>query len=132
MGALSKFPKDLVTELEKAKGDTKDNKNLILNLALNYGGRDDIVYSVNKLIKSGKKEINEKDILDNLYTESLPEPDLIIRTSGEQRISNFMIYQAAYSELYFTKTFWPDFDEKCLKKALLNFQKRNRRYGGIK
>lgn len=132
MGDLKKFPKDLAGELENAKETTKDNDKLILNLALNYGGRADIVYSVNKLIKSGKKEINEKDILDNLYSEGLAEPDLIIRSSGEQRISNFMIYQGAYSEFYFTKTLWPDFDEKCLKKALVDFQKRDRRYGGIK
>ncbi len=132
MGDLSKFPKDLSSELENVKEETKDNDKLILNLALNYGGRADIVYSVNKLIKSGKKEINEKDILDNLYSEGLAEPDLIIRSSGEQRISNFMIYQGAYSEFYFTKTLWPDFDEKCLKKALVDFQKRDRRYGGIK
>ena len=132
MGDLDKFPKDLTSALENAKEETKHNDKLVLNLALNYGGRDDITYSVNKLIKSGKKAITEKDILDNLYSEGLPEPDLIIRTSGEQRISNFMIYQAAYSEYYFTKTYWPDFDEKCLKKALVAFQKRERRYGGIK
>lgn len=132
MGELDKFPSDLVAELEKVKKVTSKNEKLILNLALNYGGRDDIVYSVNKLIKSGKKEINEKDILLNLRTGDLPEPDLIIRTSGEMRISNFMIYQSAYSEFYFTKTFWPDFNEKELKKALFSFQKRERRYGGIK
>ena len=132
MGELDKFPSDLVSELEKVKKVTSKNEKLILNLALNYGGRDDIVYSVNKLIKSGKKEINEKDILLNLRTGDLPEPDLIIRTSGEMRISNFMIYQSAYSEFYFTKTFWPDFNEKELKKALFSFQKRERRYGGIK
>ena len=132
MGDLNKFPSDLREEFTNAKESTKNNDKLILNLALNYGGRADIVYSVNKLIKSGKKEINEKDILDNLYSEGLAEPDLIIRSSGEQRISNFMIYQGAYSELYFTKTYWPDFDEKCLKKALVDFQKRDRRYGGIK
>ena len=132
MGELDKFPSDLVAELEKVKKVTSKNEKLILNLALNYGGRDDIVYSVNKLIKSGKKEINEKDILLNLRTGDLPEPDLIIRTSGEMRISNFMIYQSAYSEFYFTKNFWPDFNEKELKKALYSYQKRERRYGGIK
>lgn len=132
IGDLSKFPKDLVEELEKIKQKTKNNTGLIVNLALNYGGIDDIVQAVNKLLKEGKNVITADDISHNLYTNFLPDPDFVIRTSGEQRVSNFMIYQIAYSELYFPKVLWPDFDEKQLFKALLEFQKRDRRYGGIK
>ena len=85
--------------------------------------------AVNKLLKSGKTEITEKDISDALYTEGLPDPDLIIRTSGEQRTSNFLLWQSAYSEYYFTDVLWPDFDEKELQKAIEEYSKRNRRFG---
>ena len=130
LGDLSVFSDDLKALLYDAMEKTKDNKQLNLNICLNYGGRLDIVQAVNKLIKEGKKSITEKDISDKLYTAGQPDMDLLIRTSGELRISNFMIYQLAYSELYFPKTYWPDFSEKELKKALMNFGKRKRRYGG--
>lgn len=132
IGDLSKFPQDLVEELEKVKEKTKNNTGLVLNLALNYGGRDDITQAINTLIQQGKTIITKEDISANLYTKELPDPDFVIRTSGEERVSNFMIYQMAYSELYFTKVLWPDFNEKELYKALLNYQKRERRFGGIK
>jgi len=129
-GDLSVFDKDLQDLFEKVTEETKNNTDLTFNICLNYGGRADIVQSVNKVIKSGKKEITEKDINDNLYSAGMPDLDLVIRTSGEKRISNFMIYQIAYAELYFPKLFWPDFNKKALKKALIEYSKRHRRYGG--
>lgn len=132
MGDLTKFPKDLVKSIEEIKEKTKNNDKLILNLALNYGGRADIVHAVNTLISSGKTKATEDDISKTLYSSPLPDPDLVIRTSGEVRISNFMIYQMAYSELYFPKVLWPDFNEKELRKALYSYQNRERRFGGRK
>ncbi len=132
IGDLTPFPEDLKTQLALTKEETKDNDKLIVNLALNYGGRSDITRSVNRLIAEGVKEVTEQDILDNLDTKSLPEPDFVIRTSGEERISNFMLYQMAYSELYFPKVLWPNFNERHLRKALKVYSKRNRRFGGIK
>jgi len=132
IGELSPFPEDLKKELDKTKEDTKNNDKLIVNLALNYGGRADIVRAVNNLIDKGATKVTEHDILENLYTGELPEPDFVIRTSGEERISNFMLYQMAYSELYFPKVLWPNFNERHLRKALKVYSKRNRRYGGIK
>lgn len=111
---------------------TKNYDNLIVTIALNYGGRDDLVRAFNKMLKDKVENVDEKTILNYLDTSSLPEPDFVIRTSGEERISNFMLYQMAYSELYFPKVYWPDFNEKQLKKCLKIYQKRNRRYGGIK
>lgn len=129
-GDISSLPKDLVESInEVLNNDIKDPK-LTLNICLNYGGRADIVRAVNKLIAQGEKNINEDDITNNLYSAGIPDLDFVVRTSGEQRISNFMIYQLAYAELYFPKIYWPEFNEKKLKKALKVFAKRNRRYGG--
>ncbi len=132
IGLLNPFPEDLISALEKTKKETSQFDRLTVTFALNYGGRDDIVRAVNELIKEGKKEINEKDLLAALDTKDMPEPDFVLRTSGENRISNFMLYQMAYSELYFPKVLWPDFDEKHFVKALKVYNKRDRRYGGIK
>lgn len=132
IGVLSSFPDDLQDALKQTIEKTKEFDGLVVVLALNYGGRDDIVRAYNKLIKDGIKQVDEKIILNYLDTSFLPEPDFVIRTSGEERISNFMLYQMAYSELYFPKVYWPDFGEKHLKKCLKIYQKRNRRYGGIK
>lgn len=128
-GRYDEFPKNLVKEIEKTINYLKDCKSMILNLALNYGGRREIVDAVNKALKKGIKEITEKDIEDNLYTHPLPPPNLIIRTSGEMRLSNFLIWQAAYSEFYVTKTLWPDFSEDDLIDAIIDFSKRERRMG---
>ena len=130
IGELSPFPDDLKEALSNIKEKTSQNDELVLTLALNYGGRDDLVRAFMKL--KDKENITEKDIKENLDTFDLPDPDLIIRTSGEQRISNFLLFQMAYSEFYFTKTYWPDFDKKALIKAIENFNKRDRRFGGIK
>lgn len=132
IGELSPFPEDLKKELTKAENQTKNNETLTMTLALNYGGQDEITRAVNKLLKENKMEITYKDISQNLDTNFLPDPDLVIRTSGENRLSNFMMLQMAYSELYFPKVLWPDFNEKELKKALKIFSKRERRFGGLK
>ena len=102
---------------------------MILCIALSYGGRHEIVQAVNAILKSGKTEIDEKEFEKYLYSYGIPDPDLIIRTSGELRISNFLLWQSAYSEYYFTDVYWPDFDEKELNAAIDSFNKRNRRYG---
>ena len=131
IGYLEPFPDDLKSALADMKEKTKNYDRMQVTLALNYGGRDDIVRAVNSLIKQGNNNITEKDLLDQLDTKNIPEPDFVLRTSGEMRISNFMLYQMAYSELYFPKVLWPDFNEKHLYKALKIYQKRNRRYGGL-
>ncbi len=109
---------------------TRDNP-LTLNVALNYGGRSEIVNAVNSLIAEGKTEICEADITERLYTKESPDPDLIVRTGGEVRLSNFLLWQSQYSELYFTDCLWPDFDEAELRGAIIEFSKRKRRYGGV-
>ena len=129
-GDLSVFSGNLRYIINNSINTTKNNNKLILNICLNYGGRADIIRAVNNLINSDIKKIDEKEFGNNLYSGGLPDIDLLIRTGGEQRLSNFMIYQLAYSELYFIKTYWPDFNEKKLKKALKVFSKRKRRYGG--
>ncbi len=118
----------LVVELEEK---TKNNNDFFVNVAINYGGRDEIVRAINKIIESGKQKITIEDLHNELDTKGLPDPDFVIRTSGEERISNFMLFQIAYSELYFPKTYWPDFDEEEVKKALIEYQGRKRRYGGL-
>ena len=130
IGDLTKFPKDLQEEFEHIRKNTAHCQNLQVVLALNYGGRADIIQAVNKMVEKGQK-VDEKTFLKHLQTKTLPEPDFIIRTSGEMRVSNFLLYQMAYSEFYFPKVLWPDFNEKHLRKALFVFQKRNRRYGGL-
>ena len=110
---------------------TKENSKMICNICINYGSRQEIVKAVNELIKSGKKEVTIEDISSHLYTYGIKDPDFIIRTSGEQRLSNFMLFQSAYSEFYFPKIYWPDFDKNALEHSLIEFQKRNRRYGKI-
>ena len=131
IGVLDPFPEDLKKSLINIKEKTINFDRLNVCFALNYGGRDDITRAINKIIEQDVKRVTEKGILNMLDTGSMPEPDLIIRTSGEMRISNFLLYQMAYSELYFPKVLWPDFNEKHFIKALKNYQKRNRRYGGI-
>lgn len=130
MGDLSKFPADLVAELEKIKKETEQNDALIVNLALNYGGKTDIVQAVQTLLQN-KENVTEESIEKYLYSHPLPNPDLIIRTSGEMRVSNFMLYQMAYSEFYFPKVMWPDYNEKHLREALIEYSGRHRRFGGI-
>ena len=103
----------------------------ILNIAINYGSRAEIVHACNQLMAEGKTSVTEEDIISKLYTSDCPDPDLIIRTGGDIRISNFLLWQAAYSELYFTDTLWPDMTKEDLLIAVENFNKRKRRYGGL-
>ena len=131
MGDYSKFPKDLAQACKNTMEETKHNE-YVLNLGINYGGRDEIIRAVNEIKKNEKGEITA-DIFDKyLYTAGQPSPDFIIRTSGEQRLSNFMLWQCAYAEFYFPKTYWPDFNKKELIKALEEYSKRDRRFGAIK
>lgn len=130
MGGREQLSADLVKVIEDGENKTINNTSHVLNIAINYGGRQEIVYAVKKLIDE-KKEITVDNISSCLYTAQFGEPDLIIRTGGEMRLSNFMLYQGAYSELYFTDVLWPDFDEKQLMIAVECFGKRKRRFGKV-
>lgn len=138
VGDLEQLPSACTKELERAMDITKDNTGVNLNLALNYGGRNDIKNAVLDIVKDvqiGKikiEDINEDAISSHLSTKYVPDPDLVIRTSGEQRLSNFLLWEVAYAEFYFTDIHWPDFDEKELQKAIYAYQKRDRRFGSIK
>ena len=131
-GDISKLPADLVDAIKSAVNKTKECQKMLVNLCINYGGRFDILRAVNTLLSEKKKNVTYKEFESALYTNEMHELDLVVRTSGEQRISNFMLYQMAYAELYFTKTYWPDFDKNALDEALIDFQSRNRRFGAIK
>lgn len=128
-GRREPLPQDILAKMDKAAQIKKDNPALVLNLAINYGARQEITDAVNKLIAAGKKEISQADITQALYN-NLPEPDLIVRTSGEQRLSNFLLWQAAYSEFYFTPVLWPDFKEAHFMQAVEEYGRRQRRFGG--
>lgn len=131
IGRLEKLPDSLRKKVENAIDLTKNNNTLTVIIAFNYGGRDEIVYAVEQLIREGVRveEISESLISKKLFTAGIPDPDLIIRTSGEMRLSNFLIWQAAYSEYYVTPTYWPDFDKSELQKAIEAYCKRSRRFG---
>lgn len=131
IGDISGLPEKPKKELEKAYEITKDNTGLVLTLAINYGFRADLIQAVNKIIESGEKDIDDKKLRSYMYTSFLPDIDLLIRTSGEQRLSNFMMYEASYSELYFCDTLWPEFKADDLDKAIIEYQHRDRRFGGL-
>ena len=131
IGRLEALPEAVRRELEGAIVRLQDNKGLNLVLALNYGGRQEIIDAANKALASGETELDETSIADNLYTADLPELDLMIRTSGEMRISNFLLWQTAYAELHITDVLWPDFRKEHLVAALEDYQKRDRRFGGL-
>ena len=141
IGEVNRLPEATLVALRKAEDLTRNNKDLILNFALNYGGRNEIVQAFRAIsqqvldAKLNPNDINEEMIADYLYTSNLPsdlrDPDLIIRTSGEIRLSNFLPWQAAYSELYFTDVLWPDFKGPEFEKAIKEYSRRNRRFGGV-
>ena len=133
IGQLARVPSQLQEKIKNAIERTKSNSRLILNVALNYGGRAEIVDAVKELILDGvpAEQVDEAAIARRLYTKGLPDPDLVVRTSGEYRTSNFLVWQSAYSEYYLTDTFWPDFDEAELQKAIEHYSRRDRRFGAI-
>lgn len=135
IGRIEGLPEGVRDKIKKIENRTKDNKGLLLNLALNYGGRPEITDAAKKIaeeVKAGKlspEDISEEVFEKYLYTKDIPDPDLLIRTSGEMRLSNFLLWQLSYSEIYVTDTLWPDFRKKDLEKAIIEYQKRERRYG---
>jgi undecaprenyl diphosphate synthase len=131
LGDLSKFPKNMRTEIENVCKITSKNSELELNIALNYGARQELIQAFEKIFRQCIKKPTEKIVSSFLYTTGQPDPDLLIRTSGEFRVSNFLLWQIAYTEFYITDKLWPDFTEKDLENAILEFQKRKRRFGGI-
>ena len=138
IGDISKLPQTCQEELKAAYEKTKDNKGVVMNLALNYGGRDEIIHAIKNMYKDlEEKKININDINEDLFsnylfTKNMPDPDLIIRPSGEQRLSNFLLWQCAYSEFWYSNINWPDFTEEDLHQAIYDYQNRDRRYGGIR
>lgn len=136
LGRVNDLPKDLQNEINKAIDRTKNNTGLVLNICFNYGGRDEIVTATKKIaedVLSGKikiEDIDETMVSNNLYTAGQPDPDLLIRTSGEERISNFLPWQISYSEFVFTDKYWPEYDEEEFLKSIQIYQKRTRRFGG--
>ena len=130
LGEINKFPKKLKKVLRDVEFNTKENKIINVNLALNYGSKKEIIFSLKKTIKSNKK-INIKNIEKNLYTSGIPFPDLVIRTGGKKRLSNFLLWQSAYSEIFFIDKLWPSFTNKDFDKILTKFKKTKRNYGGI-
>ena len=137
LGDIENLPREVYEAIVSAQQKTKDNTGLVVNIAVNYGARAEMVRCTKKIAQlagEGKlkpEEIDEQLISNYLYTSHVPDPDLIIRTSGELRISNFLLYQMAYSELYFTDALWPDFDEQEYLKALLDYKNRKRRFGSV-
>ena len=133
IGEMQGIPRTLQKKIQAATELTKNNKNLILNVAFNYGGREEIVNAVRRIVREGvaPEDIDEELISSYMYTSTLPDPDLIIRTSGEIRLSNFLVWQSTYAECYFTSVYWPDFDREQLLKALHEYSHRTRRFGKI-
>lgn len=138
IGKVDELPKDIYNEIKSVEEKTKNNTGMILNIAFNYGGRDELVNATKKiaeLVSSGNlklEDITEETISQNLYTAGQPDPDLLIRTSGEERISNFLPWQIAYSEFVFTDKFWPEYSDEDFIDSIATYQHRNRRFGGNK
>ena len=136
IGDPTRFSDEIQQQIKRVEAVTKDNKAVTVTLALNYGGRDELVHAVKaiaKEVQNGKTDpdsIDEKTVSRHLYTYDMPDPDLVIRTSGELRLSNYLLWQTSYTELYFTDTLWPDFDEKEFTKAIDAYLSRSRRFGG--
>lgn len=131
-GDLTQLPQSTLNAIKKVMDYSKNKTGMLVNIALNYGARQEIVRAVNMILQSGLRQIDEQMFEDCLYTAGLPQLDLIVRSSGEKRLSNFMLWQCAYSELIFMDKFWPDFDENTLQEILTEYSRRDRRFGGIK
>ena len=137
LGRYEQLPPEVLQDLEDALRQTASNQGMVLNVALNYSARTELVDAFHaiykKLLQNGSSAapVTEQTISDHLYTSGLPDPDLLIRTSGEMRVSNFLLWQIAYAEIWVTDTCWPDFNRRTLLQAILDFQKRERRYGGL-
>lgn len=133
IGRLEGLHKSLRNKVIRAINLTKNNTRMILQVAFNYGGRDEIIYAIQKIIENGFKpeDVTEELVGNYLFTSGVPDPDLVIRTSGELRTSNFLMWQSAYSEWYITSAYWPDFDKEELRKALVAYEQRDRRFGRI-
>jgi len=129
LGRTSLFPKEISEMMKKAEKESENREKYQLNLLMSYGGRAEIIDAVNTIIKKGIKKIDEKTFQNYLYTKAIPDPDLIIRTSGEKRLSGLMPWQSAYSELYFCDKLWPDFKKEDFEDAIDNYLKRKRRFG---
>jgi len=132
LGDITIFTKELQIKIKSLVKKTSKNTGLKLNIALNYGARSEILMAVNKATKKKSGVLLEKDLTDNLYTKNMPDVDLLIRTGGQRRLSNFLLWQIAYSELYFIDTLWPDFSEKDFVNALYFFQNTERKFGNLK
>ncbi len=130
LGSKAVFPPEIAARMEKLENDSRDC-GLTLNIAVNYGARDDIVHAVNALIAEGRTSVTEADVTARLYTSGSPPPDLIVRTGAERRLSNFLLWEAAYAELYFSEVLWPDFDERQVDLCVADFYQRKRRFGGL-
>lgn len=130
-GLVEQLPEQIANVCRDFENKTKDNQKIQAILALNYGGRREIIDAVNRAVQNGVKQFDENVLRSYLYLPDVPDPDLVIRTSGEVRISNFLLWQIAYSELYFTDVLWPDFSKEDLLKAVRNFENRHRRFGGL-
>ena len=136
IGERSRFPQDIIDGINELEEKTKDNSRITFTIAINYGGRDEITRAVNKMILEAKdgtltEPVTEQVIAQHLDTKLIPDPDLLIRTSGEQRLSNYLIWQSAYAELYFTDVLWPDFSKEDLIEAIRYYNTRDRRFGGL-
>ncbi|MBO5293936.1 MAG: di-trans,poly-cis-decaprenylcistransferase [Clostridia bacterium] len=130
IGDLTIFPDSLRAKMDRIERETA-HKSFLLNIGVNYGGREEITHACNELIKLGKKNITEEDISAHIYTADCPDPDLIVRTGGDLRTSNFLLWQSAYTEYYFTDVLWPDYSGKDVDEAVEAFYSRKRRYGGV-
>ncbi|MFW5782551.1 MAG: polyprenyl diphosphate synthase [Candidatus Muiribacteriaceae bacterium] len=132
-GDVSRFPGDITDNIEALIDRSADNSSMVLNVALNYGARDEILRAVRRMINDGisPDEVDEEKFRQYLFNPDIPDPDMLIRTSGEVRISNFLLFQTAYTELFFTECLWPDFDRDEFDRLLLEYSKRDRRYGKV-
>ena len=131
IGNINKFPSSLKEKLKKAEKISKGNNAIQINIALNYGSKEEIINAIKKMVNKSVR-INEKNISNNLYTKNIPDPEILIRTGNRFRLSNFLLWQSSYSEIFFVKKLWPDFNKNDFQKILMKFKTMRRNFGGIK